>query len=97
MAGEQPHDVLKDQPPGLKLAGDAADFPEQARTLPGQSGQSSGAAGSGAGEVLAGEAGAEDIDAPQVMGAALAHVGPLLRVGEAQGEDFAQQGFGQFA
>ena len=84
---EQVNDVLKDHPARLCFFEDSYDFPKQSAALALQaSGGSVGFSASGDADVLAGEAGGDDIDGRQVVSAALAHVFKLACMGKSIGK-----------
>ena len=84
---EQVNDVLKDHPARLCFLEDSYDFPKQSTALALQaSGGSVAFAASGDTDVLAGEAGGDDIDGWQVVSAALAHVFKLACMGKSIGK-----------
>ncbi len=84
---EQVNDVLKDHPARLCFLEDSYDFPKQAAAFAAQSAAVSVAFPlSGDADVLAGEAGREDVDGGQVVCAALAHVFKLTCMGKSIGK-----------
>lgn len=84
---EQVNDVLKDHPARLCFLEDSYDFPKQSAALALQaSGGAIGFSASGDADVLAGEAGGDDIDGRQVVRVALAHVFKLVCMGKSIGK-----------